>query len=177
MMELDKAKIIAQDVRRILSPYCIRIEVAGSIRRERREIGDVEIVCIPKVQEIQDGLFDKKLVVNEGFIKQVNEWEKVKGEPTGKYTQRKLPRGIALDLFICGTGNWGLIFAIRTGSAEFSHKILIGKINRAGYKSQGGILFDGNGEIVPMPEEDKLFDMIGMEARFYDPKNREVNNG
>ena len=131
----------------------------------------MEICVIPKIQEVPDGLFETKMVVSDGFVKTVNAWEKIKGSPTGKYTARRLPEGINLDLFICGTGNWGLIFAIRTGSAEFSHKILMGKISDAGYQSKEGMLLK-NGDPIPTKSEEELFDMINMEARFYNPANR-----
>jgi len=32
-----------------------------------------------------------------------------------------IPEGIKLDLFMANIRNWGLIFAIRTGSARYSH--------------------------------------------------------
>jgi len=172
-MVLAEAEILADHVRKQLVPHCIRAEIAGSIRRERPEVKDIEICAIPKFEEVQDGFFDKKMVVSEGFIKQVNQWEKVKGEPTGKYTQRILPGGMRLDLFIAKTVNWGLIFAIRTGSADFSHHILISKIKKAGYQSEGGMLTQA-GKIVIVKEEEKLFDMIDMEVRYYAPANREV---
>ena len=35
----------------------------------------------------------------------------MKGEPTGKYTQRRLPEGLTLDLFMADANNWGLILA------------------------------------------------------------------
>lgn len=172
-MLLEEAKIIAQDVRRQLSPFCMRIEIAGSIRREKPEVKDIEICAIPKVEEVPDGLFDKKMVVSEGFVSQVNKWEKIKGEPTGKYTRRIIKPGVELDLFLCGSGNWGLIFAIRTGSAEFSHKILMAKIIDAGYLSKGGMLLK-RGVPVPTRTEEELFDLINMEVRFYSPINREL---
>jgi len=36
-MELEKAKSIAERVKHDLAPYCKRIEIAGSIRREKPE--------------------------------------------------------------------------------------------------------------------------------------------
>ena len=41
-----------------LQPFCERIEVAGSIRRGRETIGDVEIVAVPKTRHQLVGLFD-----------------------------------------------------------------------------------------------------------------------
>ena len=113
MMEYNKALKIAEDVKYHLSAYCERIEIAGSIRRRKPEVKDIEIVAIPKPYDV--GLFAS------GIATVVSKWQKVKGELPCKYTQRILPEGIKLDLFFAEPGNWGLIYAIRTGSADYSH--------------------------------------------------------
>jgi len=155
-MELEEAKKIADKYVKILKPYCLRIEIAGSIRREKSEVKDIEIVAIP--------------IALKGFSDEVNKLQKVKGEPTGKYTQRILPEGIKLDLFMANVKNWGLILAIRTGSAEFSHKVLACGWVRAGYKSIDGMLT--RRQEIDIREEKDLFDLIGVP--YIEPKLREV---
>lgn len=146
-MNLEDAKPIAEKYLDLLNPFCQRIEIAGSIRRKCPQVKDIEIVCIPR--DI------------EGFSKCVRKWQKVKGEPTGKYTQRILPEGIKLDLFIVNERNWGNIFAIRTGPAEFSHKVLACGWVRAGYKSENGML-KKDGQEIECREEEDLFHLIGI---------------
>ncbi len=90
-MELYKTLQIAEKVKAQLAPHCERIEIAGSIRRKKPDVGDIEIVAIPKPYNI--GLFES------GIATIVKQWEKVKGELPCKYTQRILPEGIKLDLF------------------------------------------------------------------------------
>src|SRR5688572_29668173 len=114
-MEYQKAIIIAEKIIEELRPHCYRCEIAGSVRRRRSEVKDIEIVAIPKPFEI--GLLES------GIATVVNRWDKVKGTLPCRYTQRRLPEGIALDLFFADKTNWGLIYAIRTGSADFSHKV------------------------------------------------------
>ena len=147
MMKIDEAKKIAKKYLNLLKPYCWRIEIAGSIRREKSEVKDIEIVAIPL-----------DLV---GFSNEVNKLEKVKGNPTGKYTQRILPEGIKLDLFMANIRNWGLIFAIRTGSARYSHEILACGWVKRGYKSINGMLTK-NGREIEVREEKDLFNLIGV---------------
>jgi DNA polymerase/3'-5' exonuclease PolX len=48
-MKLSQVKPIAEAVRSKLAPYCEECEIGGSVRRECPEIGDIEIVCIPKL--------------------------------------------------------------------------------------------------------------------------------
>ena len=159
-MELSLAIEIAEQIKTDLAPFCDRIEIAGSIRRRKPDVGDIEIVAIPKTCPL--GLFvgEYPVAIPE-FCDLVNRWPAIKGKPTGKYTQRLLPEGINLDLFMADKDNWGLIFAIRTGNAAFSHKVLAADWCRAGYHSVHGHLVKGFDRI-PIREERDLFDLIGV---------------
>ena len=169
-MERARALQIANEAKRMLAPFCERIEIAGSIRRLKPEVKDIELVCIPKT-EAQQNLLQETLQENPvpGFIATVNQWEKVRGEPTGKYTQRLLPGGIALDLFITTPQSWGLIYAIRTGSADFSHKTLAVSWIKKGFHSKDGVLIRA-GKHYHIREEQELFDIIGLP--WIEPQNR-----
>ena len=46
-MELERAQRIAEAVVKRLSPYCSRIEVAGSVRRKKTTVKDIDFVLIP----------------------------------------------------------------------------------------------------------------------------------
>jgi DNA polymerase/3'-5' exonuclease PolX len=159
-MNLNQATGIAERIRSELAPRCERIEIAGSIRRRKPEVGDIEIVCIPKTWET-GLLFGREIIRDPEFCALVNRWPSVKGKPTGKYTQRRLLEGINLDLFIARPENWGLIFAIRTGSAAYSHQVLAASWCRAGYHSTNGMLYK-NGQTHPVREERELFNLIGL---------------
>jgi DNA polymerase/3'-5' exonuclease PolX len=152
-MKLEQALEIAEKVKALLAPHCERIEIAGSIRRKKPDVKDIEIVAIPK--PFDTGLFES------GIATVVNKWQKVKGELPCKYTQRILPEGIKLDLFFAERGNWGLIYAIRTGSADYSHKVLANGWVKRGYKSEGGYLV-ANGKQITVLEEEDLFNRIGV---------------
>jgi DNA polymerase/3'-5' exonuclease PolX len=141
-MKLEEAKKIADRVVEEIKPFCDKIEIAGSIRRQKEDVGDIEIVCIPTSNKA----FEFKTIVDK--------WKKVKGDALGKYTQRILPEGIKLDLFIANRDNYGLILLIRTGSAEFSKWIIGVKLPEAGYKCRGGYLWNKKGDMMAMEEED-----------------------
>lgn len=161
------AKEIADSIVELLSSHCFRCEIAGSIRREKNIIGDIEIVAIPKPYQV--GLFE------DGIASIVNQWQKVKGElefGKCKYTQRVLPSGIKLDLFFAEQDNWGNIFLIRTGDWEFSKKFMGVLLPARGYKSEGGYLMNGD-KVVYTPEESDLFLRAGID--YIAPKNRNVN--
>jgi DNA polymerase/3'-5' exonuclease PolX len=161
-MNYHQAIEIADEVKALLEPHCERIAIAGSIRRQKPEVKDIEIVAIPKPYDI--GLFES------GIATVVNRWQKVKGELPCKYTQRILPQGIKLDLFFAEPGNWGLIYAIRTGSADYSHKVLATGWVKKGFKSENGYLISSNGNKRMVPEESDLFNIIGIPYK--EPKLR-----
>lgn len=176
-MKLEHAKAIAEELVKRLAPHCERIQIAGSIRREKPEVKDIEIVAIPKPYEI--GLFES------GIATVVNRWEKVKGELPCKYTQRVIyplhingdihvpDISIKLDLFFATPKNWGLILAIRTGSAEYSHQVLAMGWARKGYESIEGNLFHKASRWErSIPEEKDLFDLIGID--WVEPKLRNL---
>jgi DNA polymerase/3'-5' exonuclease PolX len=158
-MEYFIARFIAEKVKEDLSPHCERCEIAGSIRRRNPEPKDIEIVAIPKPYDT--GLFES------GIATVVNKWPGRKGHLPCKYTQRYLPadytgtEGIVLDLFFATPENWGLIYAIRTGSADYSHYVLAGTWARLGYKSVNGMLVK-NGKKIAVREEGELFRMLGI---------------
>lgn len=163
-----EAHAMALDVLEQLRPHCIRAEIAGSIRRKKPMVGDIEIVAIPKPYSM-GGLFNDNDIATV-----VNQWEKVKGDMEygkTKYTQRILPSGIKLDLFFAQEDNWGSIFAIRTGSADYSYKVLASTWVSMGYKSEGGYLFK-DGKRYEMREEKDLFELLGL--RYVAPEKRNL---
>lgn len=162
---LAQAEAIAARVVEQLAPHCLCIDVAGSIRRRRPTIGDIEVVCIPEP-------YDTTPLFRSGFALVVEQWPKVKGELPCRYTQRVLPEGIKLDLFMVDGRGYGLQLAIRTGSAQWSHKVLASAWVRAGFRSEGGLLRNQQDQIVFTPTEKVLFDLIGLP--WVDPADREV---
>lgn len=123
---------------------------------------------------VQNTLFGESQTEPQRPIKQfcdlVNTLEKVKGDATGKYTQRMLPEGIKLDLFIANPDNFGLIFMIRTGSAQYSKKVL-SMIKHKGFQSDNGRLINTNtGEIIPVRTEREFYKITGI--IWDDPINR-----
>ena len=132
-MYLQDAKQIAIKVGFSLQPYCDKINIAGSIRRQKSEEKDIEIICVPKSETIYD-LFNSPTGTQRsaGFIETVNSLGKIiKGKPTGKMMQIELSE-IMLDLFIPDDFDYYRQYAIRTGSADYSFKIIAN-----GWKKKG----------------------------------------
>jgi len=171
-MNYQKAYELAKKLCIQLEPHCDRIQIAGSIRRQKREVGDIEIVCIPRKIEVDQDLFTKEKVNCNEFVEIIDSFEKVKGDAVkGKYMQRILPEGIKVDIFTCARDNWGLIYAIRTGSAKFSHHVLASTWVKLGYHSKNGYLWSGL-SMIPLHEEKDLFKQLRI--NYISPRLREV---
>lgn len=170
-MKLAKARELAEEAMEKLVPVCERISIAGSIRRECANVKDVELVVIPA--KVPGGLWGDIPEVDPRFYKTVDQWTRIRGHAQGKYTQRLLRGMLRLDLFMACPMNWGLILAIRTGSAAFSHKVLAKRWCREGLMSDEGMLRRREtGEIIPVREERQLFHMIGMD--WIHPRDRNM---
>jgi len=162
---LSEAEAIANKLIAILAPYCERIEIAGSIRRKKPEVGDIEIVTIPKMFSENDlfgALMGRHSALDDFDYSQIGTL--VKGG--SRYKQIELTGGISLDLFIVlPPAQWGVIFMIRTGPDTFS-KRMVKQINIGGYLPSIYSVKDGvvvhHGGFIPMPEEKDYFDLCGM---------------
>lgn len=171
-MELLRARSIAERWVGRLAPYCERINVAGSIRRKRPKVGDIEIVCIPKIITVPNGLFDKKAIRDPGFVGALEDVLRLKGDSlVGKYMQYNLPEGIKLDLFTATEANWGTILLIRTGDRDYSKYFMGTLLPRHGYKQRDGYVWRGN-KIIPVSEESDVFALV--DAAYVSPEHRTV---
>lgn len=132
-MELLKAKDIAVHICYKLEPFCDKINIAGSIRRQKELVKDIEIVCLPKTVDEMDlfgSVYGKKRSKN--FIDAVCSLGKiVKGTPNGRMCQIDL-LNIMLDLFIPEAGDYYRQHAIRTGSSNYSAMVIA-----TGWKKKG----------------------------------------
>jgi DNA polymerase/3'-5' exonuclease PolX len=166
-MLLDQATAFAERVKAQLAPHCERIEIAGSIRRRKADVGDIEIVCIPKSTVAGHRSVQWVLAV-------IGAGRPMKGDPRkAKYVQFETRAGdgpiINVDVFTATAENWGLIYAIRTGSADYAHRVLACGWVRNGYHSVDGML-TREGVAVAVPEESDLFMLAG--AEWVEPEER-----
>ena len=53
---------VARELCGLLEPVTSEMKVAGSLRRMKRQVGDVEIIFIPRIETRPEGLFDTRTV-------------------------------------------------------------------------------------------------------------------
>ncbi len=129
-MNYTRAKKIADRIVELVGMYTDKIDIAGSVRRRKAECGDIEIVCMPKKEFVATDLFGGgKNVVHPNFEKALYAIsEKVlEGNVHGRMMKiilSDLYGSMQLDLFMPQPHDYYRILAIRTGSAEYSHKVL-----------------------------------------------------
>src|SRR5262245_13303597 len=117
---------LALEVVKLLAPYCARIAIAGSIRRGKATVGDIEIVCEPDYQPLPTG--SGFLVMKQNGLNWICEALRRDGVFEQRYRldgnlsawgdQMKHARykGVNLDLFMVLPGySWGREILIRTG--------------------------------------------------------------
>jgi len=165
-LPLQEAEQIAERLKAELARACLRIEIAGSVRRKKPEVGDIEAVCIPlRMLDMfgQPGLsaldvtlvrlLEDKLLLPAG-----------KNAPKYKQFHWGQTPDLQIDLFITTPEEWGVRFTLSTGSAEFNKRLVTPR-------QQGGLLPSCyrirdnrvwfKETALPTPEERDVFNLIG----------------
>lgn len=176
-LPLIQAQTLAGKILATLSPGCQRVEIAGSIRREKAEIGDIEIVAIPRPAL---DLFGQPIgsALDTVLADLLHAGRLVRGDKNGEnYKNFFVPsvEGLKLDLFITSPECWGVIFTIRTGSADFSRR-LVTQSGKSGLlpndlRVSGGRIWRGL-DALETPEEADVFELIGGPGYWVEPKDR-----
>jgi DNA polymerase/3'-5' exonuclease PolX len=164
-VELEKAEKLADELIEFLLPYCKRAEVAGSTRRKKDIVHDIEIVAVANNVNILKNKLGLLLLKLEGISKS-NPFIKA-GD---KYIQFRY-KAEQIDLFLADEDNWGLIYLMRTGSAAFSAHVLATwkKVTGGGY-SENGYLHAADGKRILTREETDVFSLCKM--KYVEPELR-----
>lgn len=170
---LAMGQALGAELERLLAPHCQPgyCQIAGSIRRRKPTFGDIEIVCLPLPYQAEP-------LFRNGIASVVGPWDQIRGQlawPSCRAYQCWIPKGliklagedsprVKLDLYMPHPKSFGLIMAIRTGSAEWSHQVLARAWRRAGFESKDGVLVDFRGVPVVLSSnsEEAVFAAIGL---------------
>lgn len=176
-IELVQASKIAHDIVELIRPSTDRLEVAGSIRRKKSVVGDIEIVCIQNDREkLLKYLGEVGQTIKPG-VPGVIPWTP---KADSRYIRVRLDVDMNLDIFVARPENWGGLFMMRTGSGVgLDGNPFNGFIPRIFKRwktmSGGGRMTEAmptmpTGEQLPVPEEQDFFDLLDMD--FVPPEER-----
>lgn len=173
---LAEARRTAAHIANTLAPFCHTIEIAGSIRRERPQVGDIEIVALPRRQTDLLGIAVPGLMPLEAFLQEkrvqiIKGGYNPKNKGLQKYMQFKYGR-FSVDLFMPeSAAHWGSIFTIRTGSHDFNMWLMNSRAPAVGVKFISGLLYTWQRQLIPTPEEEDVFAALKMP--FVPPADRD----
>jgi DNA polymerase/3'-5' exonuclease PolX len=183
---LADATAIADELVAQLRPGTERIEVGGSIRRKRQDIGDIELVAVPRIDLVRvPGLFEDKVLEQDALellidtlliqgTLEPHPTDPKRGDRYAKLIHAK--SRLQVDLFKARRYTFGLIWLIRTGPAEYSRH-LVTVARERGHHVAGGELHEGHlgcsatpCTVVPTPEEADVYQALG--AHYIEPEDR-----
>lgn len=130
-MEHSRALMIAEELVGYLRLACTRIEIAGSVRRGKSEVKDIEIMVVPDETPLPRlrAEFGKpmpptyKMRLDE-LVGRMYQAGDIRIEANGERYKKLFLKyaGIKFDLFvIIPPSEWGVLMVIRTGPSDFSH--------------------------------------------------------
>lgn len=168
-----EADLVAIALRAVLHPFCERIEIAGSLRRGKRFVGDIEILLVPKLQKISNDFFNESTqdmaaacldsLLNRGVIaKRANSLGRFTWGPSNKLGVH-VESGIPVDFFSTIEANWWVSLVIRTGSKETNLELTTGaqRMGRTLHAYGSGVEVNATGEILHAHSEEEVFDLCG----------------
>jgi len=174
-----EALAVARELCARLKPVCDRLVVAGSLRRGKADVGDVEILYIPRMQERPADLLSKCMVslAAEEIERMLEDGTLTKRKSRtgstawGEKNKLALHRsGVPVDLFSTSAESWWNYLVCRTGPAESNTRICMAA-QAIGWKwNPYGSGFSRDGETRAMESEEAVFQFVGLP--YWPPNDR-----
>ena len=166
-LPLEVAEPIARQLVRDLQeiPGVISLQIAGSIRRRKESIGDIELVAL--VDAAQADLFGKPsaspvMALTCALRARADKVIAAGGAMTRVIISEPEVGRVKVDLFqTCRPECWGMLYVIRTGSADWVRRMLAyWKRCTGGGECKNLRLRLADGTEVDTPEEEDVFGVI-----------------
>jgi DNA polymerase/3'-5' exonuclease PolX len=170
---------IAQDFINHISAACERIEIVGSIRRQKIGVNDIDILAIPRFirgddetlfgESVRENQLDKQL--SELCLSRVLELD-ANGSKIKRFLKTVDGDTIPIDLYIATEQTWWTLLLIRTGCRGHNIKLARRALElQMHLKADGSGLLTSSGSIVPIASEEEIFRLLNLEYRA--PEDRE----
>src|SRR3990167_1299097 len=187
------ALAVADELRALLAPACERIEIAGSLRRGNGDVGDIELVCIPrplpKSEERQAlAMFAALAAPDVGALDALDLQLRAliaRGTLRGRLGARGRPIGygplnkylvhsksaVPVDVFTATGANFGFALFVRTGSKDWNIRAMK-RLQALGLRGhvEGYRITSAEGNDLPVPDEAAVFALL--QADYVRPERR-----
>ena len=154
-MELTKAQAIASEIKKLLEPHCEKLAVAGSIRRQRPVVRDIDLVLVPKDRYTVDSILMRLGKVSMAGMK----------------LARVTMDSIQLDVYYATPETFATLLLIRTGSKDNNIRLCT-LAKKRGWRlfADGSGLFNERGHRVAGDSEESIYQALGL--RYQEPEER-----
>jgi DNA polymerase (family 10) len=173
LRDLDRSEVepLAYKIVITIMPMCEKAQIAGSIRRRKGGVNDIDIVVLPR-----GDLWRTIIRVLESDFDVITE---KRGDKlfTGyvPFASRLGQGHVQVDLYRATEQTYGVLLLVRTGSKEhnvYLCNLALAKDMRLLY-SQG--LLDKDGKVIAGKTEEEVFEALGLP--YIIPQEREVEGG
>ncbi|MBA7610210.1 hypothetical protein ES703_17416 [subsurface metagenome] len=171
-MQLEKARAIAEELKGLLEPACDRIEIAGSIRRQKPFPNDIELLAIPKYVAGVDQLGrELGAMVFLGILNLRLNKRGIRAYGSKNKLMVHVESGIGVDIFSTTEECWPVASVVRTGGKITNQRISMAAL-RKGYRfhAYGSGFSTPDGEIVCRSERE-VFEAVNLP--YLEPWERE----
>jgi len=177
LFSLEAASKVSERFVDELRDVCDEIQIAGSIRRKKAYVHDIDVVVIPLYeQRMTHSLFPESQLTSllDERLSQLASARRILLKSNGekmKCIEHRLAN-ISIDIYIAARENWATLFLIRTGSRE--HNIYLCSLAQSlgmQLKADGSGLFR-DGQTIAGDSEESIFLALGL--NYVHPEAREV---
>jgi DNA polymerase/3'-5' exonuclease PolX len=167
------ARDIALDFIYQISAACDRIEIVGSLRRQKLGVNDIDLLVIPRFIQMEDEtLFGGPYRENQ-LDKQLSQLclsHDMELDANGSKIKRFLKTvdgdTVPIDLYIASEQTWWTLLLIRTGSRQHNIKLARRALElQMHLKADGSGLLTANGSIITVCSEKEIFQHLNLEYR------------
>jgi DNA polymerase (family 10) len=151
---LEEAQSVANRLVEALKPFCSKVQISGSIRREKPEVGDIDLVVIPS--ELEDFITKVKEIIDfdYGGTKKI----------FGLFGERPI------NIFLSDEDSFGACLYQTTGPAMYNIRQRA-RVKKLGYKlNEYGLFNAETGEKLAGNTEESIFEFL--DWNFKEPISR-----
>jgi DNA polymerase (family 10) len=151
-VQIDTAMSVAEEIVEALSavPGCLRCTYAGSLRRMRETIGDIDILAAADEPRPLMAAFAELPTVAEVIVR---------GD---KKTSVRTRAGLQVDLRVVPLASWGAALQYFTGSKQHNVRVREMAVRKGLKLSEYGLYRVDDGSLVVSETEEEVYDRLGL---------------